>query len=203
MRIGFDFDNTIVSYDALFHKIAVEQNIIPVELPQQKIAVRDYLRAIDKEDLWTNMQGYVYGARMMEAIIYSGVIETMQRLNTAGHTLYIISHKTQYPYQGACYDLHGAARQWISHYLCIHDQSIIPHDQIFFEVSKENKLNRIEELHCDIFLDDLPDIVLAKDFPKLTKAYLFDPDHHHKNLQLSGIKTVSSWEKFEREIFNG
>ena len=28
MRIGIDFDNTIVSYDALFHKVAREQGVI-------------------------------------------------------------------------------------------------------------------------------------------------------------------------------
>ena len=66
MRIGIDFDNTIVSYDALFHKVAREQGVVPPNTPANKLAVRDYLRQIGKEDLWTEMQGYVYGERMDE-----------------------------------------------------------------------------------------------------------------------------------------
>ena len=44
MRIGLDFDNTIVSYDALFHRVAREQDVVPANTPVNKIAVRDHLR---------------------------------------------------------------------------------------------------------------------------------------------------------------
>ena len=75
MLIGIDFDNTIVSYDTLFHKVAREQGVVPDTTPQNKVAVRDHLRTIGKEDVWTEMQGYVYGARMEEAEAYPGVID--------------------------------------------------------------------------------------------------------------------------------
>ena len=41
MRIGLDFDNTIVTYDSLFHKVATEQGLVPASLPVSKLAVRD------------------------------------------------------------------------------------------------------------------------------------------------------------------
>ena len=69
MRIGLDFDNTIVSYDALFHKVARERDCVPAATPVNKVAVRDYLRGVNQEDVWTAMQGYVYGARMDEATL--------------------------------------------------------------------------------------------------------------------------------------
>ena len=75
MKIGVDFDNTIVSYDALFYKVAREQNLVPDTIPINKVAVRDYLRRIGHEDRWTEMQGYVYGARMGEAVGYPGAVE--------------------------------------------------------------------------------------------------------------------------------
>ena len=53
MRIGVDFDNTIVCYDRLFHRLARERGLIPETVPQTKGAVRDYLRSIDREDDWT------------------------------------------------------------------------------------------------------------------------------------------------------
>jgi hypothetical protein len=35
------------------------------------------LRALGKEDVWTELQGYVYGARMAEAEAYPGVLDFM------------------------------------------------------------------------------------------------------------------------------
>jgi len=38
LRIGVDFDNTIVRYDDVFYRIALAEKLIPVELPPDKIA---------------------------------------------------------------------------------------------------------------------------------------------------------------------
>mgnify|MGYP003339752174 CR=1 FL=1 len=51
MLIGIDFDNTIVSYDSLFYKVAAEQKAVPTTVARTKLAVRDHLRAIGKEDV--------------------------------------------------------------------------------------------------------------------------------------------------------
>jgi len=70
VRIGIDFDNTIVCYDTLFRQVALEQGLIPADLPENKGAVRDYLRTAGMEDRWTAMQGDVYGKRMNEACAF-------------------------------------------------------------------------------------------------------------------------------------
>ena len=59
MHLGVDFDNTIVCYDALFHKVARERNLIPSDVPVNKSDVRNHLRRVGNEDAWTAMQGYV------------------------------------------------------------------------------------------------------------------------------------------------
>lgn len=200
MRIGFDFDNTIVNYDQIFHKVASEKNLIQSEIPINKLAVRNYLRSQSQEDIWTEMQGYVYGARMQEAISYAGVFNAMQRMQEAGHTLYIVSHKTQYPYLGQQYDLHAAARLWIKTNLCVNNVPLIPAEQIFFELTKDQKISRIGQLDCDIFMDDLPEILLDDNFPNATQRYLFDPEQHYQAKNLSKIATVSSWMAFESSI---
>jgi FMN phosphatase YigB (HAD superfamily) len=200
MRIGFDFDNTIVSYDALFHKVAVEQGVIHEEVPVNKLAVRDFLRKAGQEDIWTEMQGYVYGARMSEAQSYPEVIAVMKRLRDAGHTLAIMSHKTRHPYRGKQYDLHAAARDWIQRYLCVEGAALIPSNQIFFELTKEEKLARIGNFGCDVFIDDLPEILLAEQFPAATKRYLFDPEQHHRQANLPDIHIVPSWVTFESHL---
>lgn len=200
MRIGFDFDNTIVSYDELFHKVAMERGLIDNNVSVNKLAVRDYLRATDCETIWTEMQGYVYGARMNEAAIYPDVLKTMQHLKQEGHILTIVSHKTKHPFLGERYDLHQAARSWIDEHLCNIDGRMIPENQVYFELTKEAKLARISQLECDVFIDDLPEILLASQFPKKTKAYLFDPEQHHNVSHLPNIKIVSSWANFESSL---
>ena len=200
MRIGFDFDNTIVNYNQIFHKVASEQGLIDECIPVNKLAVRDYLRSVDKEDIWTTMQGYVYGARMAEACMYADVVDSMLRLKNAGHTLYIISHKTRHPYQGPQYDLHSAAQAWIAQQLCHQGLPLIANEHIFFELTKEEKIARIEHLACDVFIDDLPEILLAQTFPRHTQAFLFDPDQHHMALNIPHINVVSSWRSFESTL---
>ena len=100
MRIGFDFDNTIVSYDALFYQVATEQKLIPTDLPKTKIAVRDYFRNANNENAWTEMQGYVYGERMGDASAYPGVVEFIKLARDKGVSMVIVSHKTRHPFVG-------------------------------------------------------------------------------------------------------
>ena len=197
MRIGIDFDNTIVSYDALFHKVAREQGVVPPNTPANKLAVRDYLRQIGKEDLWTEMQGYVYGERMDEANAYAGVIEFIRLADQAGHKLAIISHKTKHPILGKKCDLHAAARSWVDRHLCTEDERLIPANQVFFELTKEDKLTRISALGCDVFVDDLPEILTSPAFPKSARRILFDPEDHHRDADTSNCVVCKSWNEIE------
>lgn len=179
MLIGIDFDNTIVSYDTLFHKIAVEQGVVPGSIPPNKVAVRDHLRAIGKEDIWTEMQGYVYGARMTEAAAYPGVIDFFHWAREARVPLCIVSHKTRHPFIGPQYDLHQAARDWIETRLVDGQGALVAPERVFFELTKEAKWARIGATGCDWFIDDLPEILLAPAFPEKASRILFDPETHH------------------------
>ena len=55
--LGLDFDNTLVSYDEIFHKIALEKGLINKEVSPNKIEIRDYLRGQGKDEEFTLMQG--------------------------------------------------------------------------------------------------------------------------------------------------
>lgn len=195
MKIGFDFDNTIVSYDALFHKVAIEQSLVPAEVPKSKLAVRDYLRKMGKEDIWIEMQGYVYGARMSEAEAYPGVIEFMQLARENGVPMAIVSHKTRHPFMGPKYDLHEAAENWVKSYLINGKQYLIEPDQIFFELTKEQKIDRIAETQSDFFIDDLPEIFQMPKFPITTERILFDPEGGHGDEGIS-VK-FGSWDEIK------
>jgi hypothetical protein len=198
MRIGIDFDNTIVSYDALFSKVAREAGLVSETLPATKLAVRDHLRAIGREDDWTEMQGTVYGGRMAEAIAYPGAFAFMRAAREQGHELFIVSHKTRYPFRGAQHDLHLAARTWVEASMRDALGELIASDHAFFELTKEEKLARVGELKCDFFIDDLPEILLASYFPSGVKPILFDPDDIH--VDQSTLLRLSSWADIARHL---
>lgn len=199
MNIGLDFDNTIVSYDSLFHQVALEKNLIPSELPVNKFEVRNYLREQGKEEVWTEMQGYVYGARMDEARAYQGAIDFLGWAKKTGHKVAIISHKTKFPFSGEKYDLHYAARSWIENHLHASHKPLIHAENIFFEPTKEAKIAKITSLKCDIFLDDLPEILKADNFPETTTRVLFDPEDKHSLNEVSILK-INSWLEFRDYI---
>lgn len=188
MIIGLDFDNTIVSYNKIFHTLATSKGLIPKELPAHKIAIRDFLRQAGKEALWTEMQGEVYGTQMPGAEPYPLVAEFISNAQSDGHTLFIVSHKTKYPFKGPKWDLHEPARAWIKSNINVKEE------HIFLEPTKESKLNRIADLKCDIFIDDLPEILTDSLFPSSTAPILFDPDGSYTELELQPIKVHNSWE---------
>jgi Phosphotransferase enzyme family len=200
MRIGIDFDNTIVSYDSLFHRVARERDLIPHDTPVNKVAIRDLLRQTGKEELWTEMQGYVYGARMDEALAYPGVIEFLSRAAAAGDEVAIVSHKTRSPYLGTQYDLHAAARAWVEKHLRKDGIALVPATQVFFELTKEEKLARIAAFGCDIFIDDLPEILQATAFPTRARRVLFDPERNHAGADLRDICVTHSWKEFQQYL---
>lgn len=176
MRIGIDFDNTIVSYDALFHRVGRERQLIPPSLPPTKLHVREYLKQQGQEALWTEMQGYVYGARMAEAVAYPGAIEFLAWASARRIALSIVSHKTRHPFLGERYDLQAAARRWVDEALASGPAPLIDASDVYFELTKEDKIRRIASLELDYFIDDLPEILLADGFPAGTTRILFAPE---------------------------
>lgn len=183
MRIGVDFDNTLVSYDDIFHRVALEQGAIPASVPRSKLAVRDFLRREGREAVWTEMQGTVYGARMDEVQPYPGALEFLTWARASGIEACIISHKTRHPFLGPKHDLHAAAQRWVDTH--------VPGIPAFFELTQEEKLARIRACACEHYIDDLPEILLAKGFPGGVQRILFDPDGHHA--LIDGVFRMRSW----------
>lgn len=197
MRIGLDFDNTIVSYDALFHRIAREGGLVPDAIPVSKVSVRDHLRKIGREEAWTEMQGTVYGGRMAEADAFPGVKAFLAWARANGIAVFIVSHKTRYPFLGTQHDLHAAARAWITASLRDEGGPLVADGNVYFELTKDEKLARIGALGCSIYVDDLPEILLAPGFPAGTQPLLFDPDDHHAD---AGLRRVAAWDAIREQV---
>jgi hypothetical protein len=192
MRLGLDFDNTLISYDTLFRQVALDKGLVPQETAPQKNAVRDYLRQQDREDEWTKLQGEVYGGRILEAAPYPGMRDTLARIATHGVPMVIVSHKTRYPYLGERWDLHAAARSWLEkHGFHAEDGLNWQQEQVFFELSKEEKIARIVAQQCTHYVDDLPEILDM--LPDTVNKILFSPDGNVT--PKAGWTVMSDWQQ--------
>ena len=64
-------------------------------------------------------------------------------------------------------------------------------DDFMFELTKEEKLNRIFKEGCDIFIDDLPEFLEASKFPENVERILFDPNERCRNE--NHFQKATSW----------
>src|SRR5450755_2131325 len=178
MRIGIDFDNTIACYDGVFHAAALERGLIAADLARDKNSVRDHLNGSGRKYDFTELQGYVYGARMDLVSPYPGFAEFVGLARCAGHDLFIVSHKTRYPILGPKHDMHASARDFLNtRGLVGPGAGQIDPAQVFFEVTKDEKVARACALRCDMFIDDLPEILAMPGFPEGMRKVLFDPEN--------------------------
>lgn len=188
--IGVDFDNTIVNYDHVFYQAARMQNLIPESIHTSKSAVRDYLRSIDREAEWTTLQGLIYGARMDLATPFAGALEFFA---SCPHRAVIISHKTLHPFLGPKYNLHEAATTWLREYS-------LHRTPTFFELTLEKKLARILEQKCTHFIDDLPEVLMEKNFPSHIEKILFDPNNVFQDSP--SYHRFTSWKQCSESLSN-
>src|SRR5690349_15166494 len=195
MRIRIDCDNTLVGYDRLFYRAALDAGLIPPDVEASKNAVRDFLRRDGREPAWTQLQGLVYGERMAEAEAFPGAIDFLEQARAHGCELYIVSHKTRKPLAGPDYDLHAAAHAWLDQHVGV---ALMPTHRRYFELTKEQKIARIAACGSMIFIDDLPEILLAPSFPNTIGRWLFDPQSSFA--ALTGVKRFQHWSELS-ELF--
>ena len=184
MKIGIDLDNTLINYEGVFYKAALEKCLIDPTTPKDKTSVKEAICTKD-ERLSTELQGYVYGSRLELALLYTGVLETLSYLAENGSEFIIISHKTRFPFLGPKYDLHKSAEEWIAKNLKL----TFPHIKYIFCETIDEKVATINQQNCDFFIDDLPKVLNYQGFPANTERILFAPQ---KN-QFKGLH-CSSWQ---------
>lgn len=164
MRIGIDFDNTLVDYDRVFLEAARERGLVPRDFTGSKKAVRDAIRLLpDGESVWQRLQGHVYGAGIGGAVPFPGAREFLFRCVREGVETVIVSHKTRFGhYDPARVDLREAARDWLGAQGFL---EAVPADRLYFEDDRERKIARIAALGCTHFIDDLEEVFADPSFP--------------------------------------
>jgi hypothetical protein len=200
MIVGIDFDNTIVCYDGLFYEAAVSREMIPVDTSPAKVAVRNFLRAAGRENDWTELQGLVYGQEIKRALPFDGAAEFLALCRDEQVTVNVISHRTKQPFTGPAIDMHQAGRDWLDAQHWFTDAAHgLDRERVFFEETKANKLARIAATGCDLFIDDLPELLSEPAFPSGVERVLFDP--HAIRLNERRFKRVGSWLELTDHVF--
>lgn len=200
MRIGLDFDNTIAGYDESFLQAARTANLVDIGFTGGKEAVRHHLRTRpDGERLWQALQGRVYGFHMQAARLIDGVAEFLAAAKGSRADLFIISHKTQFGhYDLDRIDLRQQALQWMRGYGFFEQQLGLSERSVYFELTREAKIGRIEEIAPDYFIDDLPEVFDAVDFPPTVKQILFDQTGRRTSVRYA---CSGDWRSISRYLF--
>lgn len=201
MILGVDFDNTIVCYDELFHRIAAERGLIPATLAARKNEVRDFLRRRGQEQAWTELQGYIYGPRMPEAQPFPGVLEFFTRCVSQKLPVHIISHKTRAAVAGPAYDLQLTARDWLTAQGFFNPARVgLSPDHVHFGTTRQEKIRLIRETGCTHFIDDLEETFLEETFPVGVVKILFGVREPPPGLP--GVQAAEDWFQISEYVVN-
>ncbi len=176
MRIGIDFDNTLIDYDRVFLAAACERGLVAADFIGAKRALRDAIRLLpDGELTWQRLQGYVYGAGIGGAVPFAGAIEFLRRCARENVPTYIVSHKTRYGHHDpARVNLHEAARGWMTAQGFFRaEDGALAADHVFFEEDRGQKLARVAALGFTHFIDDLEEVFADPHFPSGVRRILF------------------------------
>jgi hypothetical protein len=202
--IGVDLDNTIVSYDDILYRVATELDLIGPEVSQGKKAVRDAIRQLpDGEIEWQKLQAEIYGPRMGEAQLIDGVADFFEECQSRSIFVYIISHKTKFAnYDSTGTNLRLSALNWLeSQGIFSTDDVGLSRERVFFESTRQAKIERIGMLGCTHFIDDLEETFLEEIFPPGVVKILFDP--HELYAPRPGVTICSSWAEISSYLVDG
>jgi hypothetical protein len=201
LRIGLDFDNTIITYDEVFCALAKCRGLIENAFSGRKQALRDAVRLLpDGELAWQRLQGEVYGKAIAQAKIVTGVADFLGRCRIEGCSVAIVSHKTEYGhYDPDRVNLRKAALDWMMAADLFNGHGIVP-ENVYFENTRNEKLARIAKLSVDYFIDDLEEVLSDPDFPPRVTRILFADS---KAPPAAPYIACSTWRDIERQIFGG
>lgn len=175
MLVGIDFDNTLARYHRAFHAAALARGWIADDVPIDKTAVRDRLRAQPGgEGRWVELQFEVYTAGLAQAELPVGARRLLDWCREAGVAVAIVSHKPEFAAadHGHSRSLRTAARAWIA----AHGLDAAAGAGVWFEDTRAAKAARVASLGCTHHLDDLPEVFADPAFPGQVRGLLIDGD---------------------------
>jgi hypothetical protein len=201
LRIGIDFDNTIITYDDVFRVAAAAGGLIAPGFSGNKQAVRDAIRLLpDGELAWQRLQGQVYGKGIGGAAMVPGVETFLRRCRAERCAVVVVSHKTEYGhFDPDRVNLRKAALDWMAGQGLLGDHGIALAD-VYFEGTRAEKLKRVAALSLTHFIDDLEEVLTDADFPPNVERIRFADSAQPAS---PSYVSCSTWRDIERQVFGG
>lgn len=200
--VGIDFDNTIVSYDELMRRVAIDRGLIREDEGRTKREVRDRIRERPEGEIeWQKLQALVYGPLMRDAQPIEGVEEFIGRCRTAGIPVCIVSHKTEFAsYDETRTNLRTAALEWMRMHRFFEPAGLgLDRDSVYFESTRIDKIERIRRVGCSHFIDDLEEVFLEPSFPDGVLKILYSPQS--TSMPAAGVRLMPSWRALCDDFF--
>lgn len=188
MKIGVDFDNTIVNHDKSFSKIY--ENYFKIKKNIKIHEKKNILKKNLSNKKWTHAQEIVYGEYLNKfGRVFNGFKKFALRCHTLGHTLEIVSHKSNYSINRNI-DLISPANYFINRKIKV--------DKVFFFENLKKKILHINQSNYDYFIDDLSSVIELINLP-FKKKILFN----RSNIVFKEkFNEMSHWNIIEKYILN-
>jgi hypothetical protein len=196
--IGVDLDNTLIDYDRLFLIGARDLGLLATDWHGGKSQVREKLRSLEGGEIhWQNLQGQVYGQMISEARLFDGAYRFLWRCRQRGIAVDLVSHKTEYGHNDATkVPLRKAASDFLrSHGITDGKDNLLR--SIYFESTREQKVQRIVENRYDWFVDDLPEVLADVSLPNELGRILFAGNGQDST---KSMENGCSWAKIENRL---
>jgi hypothetical protein len=200
LRIGVDFDNTIIAYDHVFCTVGKRCGLLDPDFLGHKQAVRDAIRLSPAGELgWQRLQGHVYGKGLADATVVPGFEDFLRRCGRERCGVVVVSHKTEYGhFDPDRINLRTTARDWMAAKgLFVGEHAISPTD-VYFESTRAEKVERIAALGLTHFIDDLEEVLTDPGFPPRIKRILLAQTKHDTDAPYVSCPT---WQAVEELVF--
>jgi hypothetical protein len=200
LRIGLDFDNTLITYDDVFLSMARERGLAAPDFSGRKQAIRDSIRLLpDGELSWQQLQGQVYGKGVARATMFDGVGSFLRQCKQRNVPVVIVSHKTEFGHHDPeRVNLRQAALDWMTAQGFFNEYGIA-RENVYFEGTRQEKIARITQLDCSHFIDDLEEVLTDPDFPMRVERILFSEGG--AGSMPKPIVVCPTWRDVEQQVF--
>ncbi|MDC0335562.1 hypothetical protein OAN24_01515, partial [Pseudodesulfovibrio sp.] len=197
------FDNTLVAYGHAFRDLAVERGLVPEAMPPDKMTVRTHVWGHHDDIEWQKLQVAVYGHNIDRGRLMDGAADFLVQCRDRGINLSIVSHKSEFSaIDPGGVNLRQAALGWMEDRgfflpVCSGGFGFSPGD-VFFESKREGKVARINGLGCDVFVDDLIEVLDHADLDDSIERILFQD----KPGEADCCVLAGPWPTIARHLFN-
>ena len=171
--IGLDLDNTVIDYGPAYRVVAQTFGLDPSLV--DRATIRSSLRHEDDDEQWQRFQASLYASGLDAALPAEGLLGFLEECTRQRIDVFLVSHKTSTtPLRFGGEDLRGPALRWLV------SNGIVPRfvreENVNFCATRAEKIARIDQLGCQVFVDDLQEVLMDPAFPATVLKFWYSGD---------------------------